>query len=175
MPPYRSAADAKYLGDLTEFVALMDEYSKDKWTLNKSEDGVWLKQSVMIKNEIETFNRQTHILRSSHYDLPVLWFNFYHRDGRPLRLDEISDLLTKNDLTKCSNFVRLVTQEIHPYYGVLFFFIDPRKAKKNIEDLEGNGNFIVRWLSLYGAIIGMTLPNEILLSVGIDPQAQNTL
>ncbi|CAJ0567297.1 unnamed protein product, partial [Mesorhabditis spiculigera] len=165
----------RYLGDLTGFVALMDEYSKEKWTLNKWESGFWLKQSVMVRLGGEPLNRQCHILRCAIRDCPVLWFNFYHRDGRPLRLDEIRALLARRGNFDSDAYFKNVTQEPHPYYGVLFFFVDPVETPGRMAEMPGHGNYIVRWLSIYGPPIDLRLPDEVLLAAGLTPSRPSSL
>ncbi|PAV58707.1 hypothetical protein WR25_04002 [Diploscapter pachys] len=142
---------------LTKFVDRNDQFAREKWTLHKSDIGIFAKQSVMVKWKNTTVNRQAHIVYNSTYQVPVLWFNFYRRDGIPLKYDDMTDLALPSTID-LSQYISLAE---HPFLGVLFYNIHPCNTAKIMAELIGEENYILKWLSVYGAPIGVSLPPQI--------------
>ncbi|CAI4226283.1 unnamed protein product [Auanema sp. JU1783] len=150
-------SEGDFIAALTDFVENYNKFSKEKWTLHKSNNGIFAKQSVMIKWREIVVNRQVHITYSSVYGVPSLWFNIYRRDGIPLTADESLEL---SKHVNNNGFLKNMTQNEHPYLGLLFYNIHPCRTEKVMEQLSGTGNFIAKWLSVYGAPIGVEVPLE---------------
>ncbi|KAJ1370460.1 hypothetical protein KIN20_032186 [Parelaphostrongylus tenuis] len=153
---------------LSDFVSKIDQLRKtERWTLHKSDLGICAKQSVMVKWRREVINRQVHITYNSTYNVPVLWFNFYRRDGTPLMGSEVKEIINNdNNTPRIADYISL---NEHPLLGVLFYNIHPCKTKDIMNELSGKGNYIAKWLSVYGSPIGL-VPPDILLTSKVFPQ-----
>jgi len=118
-----------------------------------------------------TFIYEYHILYSTSYQVPVLYFNGYHLDGAPLTWEEVwenLDPVYKNEKLRWT----FVTQKEHPVLGTPFFHIHPCETKLLMgvvqqyiasETFDGPSdndrhNYLVTWLSLVGPVVGIKLP-----------------
>ncbi|GMT14551.1 hypothetical protein PFISCL1PPCAC_5848, partial [Pristionchus fissidentatus] len=160
---------SEFHSHLDQFITKNNKASKEKWTLHKSEVGLYAKQSVMMKWKEESINRQAHITYNSTYQVPVLWFNFYRRGGDPLSSDEILSLsctvtpestLSSEPTRSCPTdpSSSSVTQNEHPHLGVLFYHFHPCQTAAIMKELSGKGNYIASWLSFYGRPLGVVVP-----------------
>ncbi|GMR36313.1 hypothetical protein PMAYCL1PPCAC_06508, partial [Pristionchus mayeri] len=160
---------AEFNAHLDQFITLHNEASREKWTLHKSDIGLYAKQSVMIKWKEESINRQAHITYNSTYQVPVLWFNFYRRGGDPLSSDEVLSLsctitpestLSSGPSRSCSSdpSPSSVTLNEHPHLGVLFYHLHPCQTPSIMREMTGKGNYIASWLSFYGRPLGVSVP-----------------
>lgn len=155
-----SVTEPEFRRALADFVSKIDQVGKtERWTLHKSELGICAKQSVMIKWRGETINRQVHVTYNPTYSVPVLWFNFYRRDGTPLASSEVMEM-TSNDETT-TDLAQYISLNEHPLLGVLFYNIHPCKTKDIMNELTGKGNYIAKWLSVYGAPISLAPPEAL--------------
>ncbi|KAE9417709.1 hypothetical protein Angca_008358, partial [Angiostrongylus cantonensis] len=103
----------------------------------------------------EVINRQVHITYNSTYNVPVLWFNFYRRDGTPLVGSEVKEIVNNDD---ASNIAEYISLNEHPFLGVLFYNIHPCKTKDIMNELSGKGNYIAKYNSFIGDRIGIDVP-----------------
>ncbi|KAK5968814.1 Autophagocytosis associated protein [Trichostrongylus colubriformis] len=166
-----SVTEPEFRRALADFVSRVDQLGKtERWTLHKSEIGICAKQSVMIKFGKEAVNRQVHVTYNSTYGVPVLWFNFYRRDGTPLTNSEIMELSSKNGSSEIAQYISL---NEHPILGVLFYNIHPCKTKDIMNELNGKGNYIARWLSVYGAPIGVLPPDALFNSKSLSQRSED--
>ncbi|RCN29235.1 autophagocytosis associated protein, partial [Ancylostoma caninum] len=135
-----------------------------------SELGICAKQSVMVKFRGEAVNRQVHITYNSTYSVPVLWFNFYRRDGTPLSTSEVLEMSNNEDSMDITQYISL---NEHPILGVLFYNIHPCKTKDIMNELTGKGNYIAKWLSVYGAPIGVLPPDALFTSKALSQRSED--
>ncbi|KAF8363695.1 atg-10 [Pristionchus pacificus] len=160
---------AEFNSHLDQFITLNNGSSREKWTLHKSDAGLYAKQSVMVKWKEESINRQAHITYNSTYQVPVLWFNFYRRGGDPLSSDEVLSLsctinpqstLSSNPSRSCPSdpSTSSVTLNEHPHLGVLFYHLHPCQTPAIMREMTGKGNYIASWLSFYGRPLGLSVP-----------------
>ncbi|EYC15517.1 hypothetical protein Y032_0036g3188 [Ancylostoma ceylanicum] len=135
-----AVSEPEFRRALSDFVFKIDQLGKsERWTLHKSELGICAKQSVMVKFRGEAVNRQVHITYNSTYSVPVLWFNFYRRDGTPLSTSEVLEMSNNEDSMDITQYISL---NEHPILGVLFYNIHPCKTKDIMNELTGKGNYI---------------------------------
>ncbi|CAD6191536.1 unnamed protein product [Caenorhabditis auriculariae] len=140
---------------LLEFVELCRNLNGPFWSLQKSAIGeLYAKNTSSVVMDDETLSREVHITFNEVYSVPTLWFNFYRRDGRPLKLSEIRKALKLEE----DSSIPHLTQNEHPNLGVIFFNIHPCNTAKVMKELKIDGNYIARWITIYGAEVGISLP-----------------
>ncbi|XP_065263084.1 ubiquitin-like-conjugating enzyme ATG10 [Emys orbicularis] len=114
----------------------------------------------------EVIRYEYHVLYSSSYEVPVLYFRACFLDGRPLTLDEIWE-----GVHECYRARLLegpwdtITQQEHPLLGQPFFVLHPCRTNEfmapvlaNSQRENRNINYITSWLSIVGPVIGLNLP-----------------
>ncbi|KAJ6329627.1 hypothetical protein OIU76_005010 [Salix suchowensis] len=117
-----------------------------------------------------------HIVYSSSFRVPVLYFRAYCSDGRPLLLNDI-----EKDLPACSSKVLLetkwsfITLEEHPFLNRPWYKLHPcgtsewmkllclgdEVAAKNGLAIE---LYLVSWFSVVGQVVGLKTPLEMVKS-----------
>nr|XP_023960266.1 ubiquitin-like-conjugating enzyme ATG10 [Chrysemys picta bellii] len=114
----------------------------------------------------EVIRYEYHVLYSSSYEVPVLYFRACFLDGRPLTLDEIWE-----GVHECYRARLLegpwdtITQQEHPLLGQPFFVLHPCRTNEfmapvlaNSQRENRNMNYITSWLSIVGPVVGLNLP-----------------
>ncbi|NWI89851.1 ATG10 enzyme, partial [Pitta sordida] len=114
----------------------------------------------------EVVRYEYHVLYSSSYQVPVLYFRACFLDGRPLTLDEIwrsvhacfQDRLQQRPWDT-------ITQQEHPVLGQPFFVLHPCRTQEFISAVRSgprghhrHRNYITLWLSTVGPVVGLNLP-----------------
>uniref|UniRef100_A0A6N2MBR5 Ubiquitin-like-conjugating enzyme ATG10 n=1 Tax=Salix viminalis TaxID=40686 RepID=A0A6N2MBR5_SALVM len=117
-----------------------------------------------------------HIVYSSSFRVPVLYFRAYCSDGRPLLLNDI-----EKDLPACSSKVLLetkwsfITMEEHPFLNRPWYKLHPcgtsewmkllclgdEVAAKNGLAIE---LYLLSWFSVVGQVVGLKTPLEMVKS-----------
>jgi len=102
-----------------------------------------------------------HIVYSTSYQVPVLYFNAYHQDGSLLDWEEIWNDLPENFQNEEKRW-NLITQNDHPVLGIPFYFIHPCETAKLVEVLQStettnNRNVLLSWLSVVAPVVGLPL------------------
>ncbi|NXL84379.1 ATG10 enzyme, partial [Alectura lathami] len=114
----------------------------------------------------EVIRYEYHVLYSSSYQVPVLYFRACFLDGRLLTLDEIW-----GSVHVCYQ-ARLqegpwdtITQQEHPLLGQPFFVLHPCRTKEFMSSILARSwkenrhrNYIILWLSTVGPVVGLNLP-----------------
>ncbi|XP_021235528.1 ubiquitin-like-conjugating enzyme ATG10 isoform X3 [Numida meleagris] len=114
----------------------------------------------------EVIRYEYHVLYSSSYQVPVLYFRACFLDGRPLTLDEIW-----KSVHVCYQ-ARLqegpwdtITQQEHPLLGQPFFVLHPCRTNEFMCSILSSSrkenrhrNYIILWLSTVGPVVGLNLP-----------------
>ncbi|XP_048706037.1 ubiquitin-like-conjugating enzyme ATG10 isoform X2 [Caretta caretta] len=114
----------------------------------------------------EVIRYEYHVLYSSSYQVPVLYFRACFLDGRPLTLDEIWE-----GVHECYRARLLegpwdtITQQEHPLLGQPFFVLHPCRTNEFMAPVLANSrrenrniNYITSWLSIVGPVVGLNLP-----------------
>ncbi|NXA04545.1 ATG10 enzyme, partial [Sapayoa aenigma] len=114
----------------------------------------------------EVIRYEYHVLYSSSYQVPVLYFRACFLDGRPLTLDEMwrsvhgcyQDRLQEGPWDT-------ITQQEHPILGQPFFVLHPCRTNEFISAVlsgprghDRHTNYITLWLSTVGPVVGLNLP-----------------
>jgi ubiquitin-like-conjugating enzyme ATG10 len=113
-----------------------------------------------------------HIVYSTSYSVPVLYFNVAELDGTPLRGVEIWAIMPSSVQSGYDRMMT-VTEADHPVLGTPFFQLHPcntvslmtsvgrssSSSSSNISSIDsgGRGGYVRSWTSLTGHVIGLTL------------------
>uniref|UniRef100_UPI00398F3F43 ubiquitin-like-conjugating enzyme ATG10 isoform X2 n=1 Tax=Pristiophorus japonicus TaxID=55135 RepID=UPI00398F3F43 len=136
----------------------------------------------------ELIRYEYHVVYSSSYQAPVLYFRACYSDGRPLALKEIWenvhdcykerlfqgpwDTITQQEKLsatkkKDSDFRKELyqTEEEHHLLGQPFFILHPCRTSELMTPImdgatqeQRNVNYITSWLSMMGPVVGLDLP-----------------
>uniref|UniRef100_M3XGP8 Ubiquitin-like-conjugating enzyme ATG10 n=1 Tax=Latimeria chalumnae TaxID=7897 RepID=M3XGP8_LATCH len=148
--------------------ALDDDQNKK--SVSGSQDGV---EEVHDDTEVarvstasEPIRYEYHIVYSSSYQAPVLYFRACCLDGRPLTLTEIWE-----NVHDCYRDRLLqgpwdtITQQEHPLLGQPFFVLHPCKTAEfmapviaSAQQKKRTVNYVTAWLSVVGPVVGLNLP-----------------
>ncbi|XP_052069815.1 ubiquitin-like-conjugating enzyme ATG10 [Mytilus californianus] len=111
----------------------------------------------------ECVTYEYHVVYSHSYNVPVLYFNVYHQNGKLLSLDEVW-----SDIPECYRDRLLeerwsfITQQEHPLLGRPFFMLHPCHTKDlmaqvtSIQD-DGQRNYLLSWLCAVGPVVGLKM------------------
>ncbi|OMH83384.1 Ubiquitin-like-conjugating enzyme ATG10 [Zancudomyces culisetae] len=128
---------------------------------------------------LSEFTIEYHVVYSSTWKCPVLYFRIYNQDGSTLDLDMIKSFIIKNDGNLRmfhENLADTIGLQDHPYLNTPFYFIHPCKTHdllKSVSDVSGEKQspfqnpsgisidaFISVYLSLVGPPVSLYLPLE---------------
>ncbi|NXN92570.1 ATG10 enzyme, partial [Rhinopomastus cyanomelas] len=114
----------------------------------------------------EVIRYEYHVLYSSSYQVPVLYYRACFLDGRPLTLDEMW-----KSVHACYQARLLegpwdtITQQEHPILGQPFFVLHPCRTHEFMSSILSSSrksnrhpNYIILWLSTVGPAVGLNLP-----------------
>ncbi|XP_051875745.1 ubiquitin-like-conjugating enzyme ATG10 [Pristis pectinata] len=114
----------------------------------------------------ELIRYEYHVVYSSSYQAPVLYFRACYLDGRPLALKEIWESV--HDCYQESLSQRLwetITQQEHHLLGQPFFVLHPCRTSELMTPImigatreQRNVNYITSWLSMMGPVVGLDVP-----------------
>ncbi|XP_043920182.1 ubiquitin-like-conjugating enzyme ATG10 isoform X2 [Protopterus annectens] len=137
-------------------------------TLYKNEDGFEdLQDDCQATGlpRLETVRYEYHVVYSSSYQVPVLYFRACYTDGKPLTLEEIW-----GSVNECYRDHLLqeawetITQQEHPLLGQPFFVLHPCRTAKFMSAIFPKAqqskcpvNYITTWLSMVGPVVGLNL------------------
>eukprot|EP01112_Ceratiomyxa_fruticulosa_P019885 TRINITY_DN6613_c0_g1_i1.p1 TRINITY_DN6613_c0_g1~~TRINITY_DN6613_c0_g1_i1.p1 ORF type:complete len:199 (+),score=42.80 TRINITY_DN6613_c0_g1_i1:696-1292(+) len=104
---------------------------------------------------------EVHILYSISYQVPVVYFNVFHPNGKPFQLDEIQKVVKEGVI---------ITQCEHPILNVPFWSVHPCETKVFMAEIFTSGleksNYLVSWLSLVLTSISFPI-SSVLLSAAM--------
>ncbi|XP_064413062.1 ubiquitin-like-conjugating enzyme ATG10 isoform X3 [Latimeria chalumnae] len=119
-----------------------------------------------VSTASEPIRYEYHIVYSSSYQAPVLYFRACCLDGRPLTLTEIWE-----NVHDCYRDRLLqgpwdtITQQEHPLLGQPFFVLHPCKTAEfmapviaSAQQKKRTVNYVTAWLSVVGPVVGLNLP-----------------
>ncbi|CAI2178588.1 18122_t:CDS:2 [Funneliformis geosporum] len=135
--------------------------------------------NTSLETAVEYLIVDYHIIYSTSYKVPVLYFNAYHNDGTPLTNDEIYSCLiqpSRLEDIKIAGFHGGISQQDHPTLLIPFYYLHPcetatlmksivdipRSTKSNSDynilqnkiSIEG---YVRSWLSLVGNVVGLKI------------------
>ncbi|XP_076881085.1 ubiquitin-like-conjugating enzyme ATG10 [Bidens hawaiensis] len=116
-----------------------------------------------------------HVVYSSSYGVPVLYFRARISDGQPLNKDEIEkNLPTESAKVMTESKWTFITQQEHPYLNRPWYTLHPcgtsewmtlLLACENSTTENRNEQYLISWFSIVGQVFGLKLPFEMLKSV----------
>lgn len=114
-----------------------------------------------------------HIVYSSSYRVPVLYFRGYRSDGQLLLFKEIEkDLPASSSKVLTESKWTFITQMEHPYMKRPWFMLHPCGTNELMRlllqgDKLADEKYMISWLSVVGQVVGIKVP----LQMGVpDPQ-----
>ena len=124
-----------------------------------------------------------HIVYSDSYEVPILFFNATHGNGRQLALDDIWKIVSKELTSSNTDRWSLISQQEHPLLSRPFYHIHPchtAKVMGKALQTQTNGhrtseagtgqcaqsprtcekpsNYLLAWLSMFGPLVGLRVP-----------------
>ncbi|XP_041100646.1 ubiquitin-like-conjugating enzyme ATG10 isoform X1 [Polyodon spathula] len=114
----------------------------------------------------EVIRYEYHVVYSSSYQSPVLYFRACKLDGRPLSLEEIWERVHDNYKDRLLQGPwDTITQQEHPLLGQPFFILHPCRTHEFMSPIvqaakqeNRHLNVITAWLSMVGPVVGLALP-----------------
>uniref|UniRef100_A0A803VNR7 Ubiquitin-like-conjugating enzyme ATG10 n=1 Tax=Ficedula albicollis TaxID=59894 RepID=A0A803VNR7_FICAL len=146
-----------------------EEKNSPSWSVTH-ECGNWEplddSQAAGVCSAEEVVRYEYHVLYSSSYQVPVLYFRACCLDGRPLTLDEIWGSVHASYQARLQEGPwDTITQQEHPILGQPFFVLHPCRTKEFIsavlsgsQEHHRHTNYIILWLSTVGPVVGLNLP-----------------
>ncbi|XP_041042929.1 ubiquitin-like-conjugating enzyme ATG10 isoform X2 [Carcharodon carcharias] len=114
----------------------------------------------------ELIRYEYHVVYSSSYQAPVLYFRACFADGKPLALKEIWENV--HDCYKerlLHGSWGTITQQEHHLLGQPFFVLHPCRTSELMTPImdgatqeQRNVNYITSWLSMMGPVVGLDVP-----------------
>ncbi|XP_056592304.1 ubiquitin-like-conjugating enzyme ATG10 [Triplophysa dalaica] len=114
-----------------------------------------------------------HVVYSSSYQIPVLYFRVSTLDGRSVSLEEVWSNVHPNYRQRLRQEPwDTLTQQEHPLLGQPFFMLHPCRTEEFMKpalDLAQSQhkrlNYIVTWLSVVGPVVGLDVPLSYITAV----------
>ncbi|KAI8091846.1 autophagocytosis associated protein [Thamnidium elegans] len=111
----------------------------------------------METTNMEIIQLEYHIVYSTSYQVPVLYFRASYQDATPLSLQEIFQKITPS----IYHDQVMITQTEHPLTGTPFWFIHPCDTQKLMGIVQFEYlDYIKTWLSFAGPIVRCQIPKE---------------
>ncbi|XP_072025034.1 ubiquitin-like-conjugating enzyme ATG10 isoform X3 [Amphiura filiformis] len=147
----------EFCRNVDAFLKLSDQ-SKDGWQRSTFE--------TLTESSSEFHQYEYHIVYSSSYSVPVLYFTACKSDGKLLSLDEVWQAIPEYYQTRLQHQRwTFITQQEHPYLGRPFFQLHPCHTADLMHavlpqgtDSTKRSNYLVTWLSSVGPVVGLSLP-----------------
>jgi ubiquitin-like-conjugating enzyme ATG10 len=136
--------------------------------IEEIEDPASVTRTQISKGNPAYYVFEYHIVYSTTYRVPVLYFNAYKADSSLLTLDEVWDELQPTEMTE-DNKWSFITQGEHPLLGIPFFFIHPcqtQQLMQQIKTMHGEDNkprYLLPWLSVFAPTAGLKLPTQLFM------------
>ncbi|XP_066299229.1 ubiquitin-like-conjugating enzyme ATG10 isoform X1 [Branchiostoma lanceolatum] len=117
--------------------------------------------------ETEYYRYQYHVLYSTSYSVPVLYFIASRPDGSLASLDEVWSIVPGSFQSRLQDDRwTFLTQQEHPVLGCPMFQLHPCHTATMMQPLmqetqdkdRGSCNYLVSWLSSVGPVVGLNLP-----------------
>uniref|UniRef100_A0A8C6LM83 Ubiquitin-like-conjugating enzyme ATG10 n=1 Tax=Nothobranchius furzeri TaxID=105023 RepID=A0A8C6LM83_NOTFU len=132
--------------------------------LDEEDDG----SCIVSEGSSVVLQYEYHILYSSSYSTPVLYFRAFTLEGRSLTLEEVWSFVHPNFRLCLQNSpLNALSQQEHPLLGQPFFYLHPCRTEEFMklvltaaEDKHRPMNYVLLWLSLVGPAVGLDVPLE---------------
>ncbi|KHN84319.1 Ubiquitin-like-conjugating enzyme ATG10 [Toxocara canis] len=153
-------SEEEFERNIVELAQRSENCAEYRWSIAKYENGTLCKSSSMLEYKNEIVVRHFHITYSRSYGVPVLWFNFYTREGNALHLEDITEIL-RAEHNEAVEFEALksISQGEHPVLGIMFYHIHPCKTHLVMRHVRYD-NYVLSWLSIFGSALHLSLPGE---------------
>ncbi|XP_078253173.1 ubiquitin-like-conjugating enzyme ATG10 [Rhinoraja longicauda] len=137
----------------------VDPFSEEKVNVVNDTEEAQVTASELMRYEY-------HVVYSSSYQAPVLYFRACYSDGRPLALKEIWESVHDcYQETLSQGPWNTITQQEHHILGQPFFVLHPCRTSELMTPImigatteQRNVNYITSWLSMMGPVVGLDMP-----------------
>ncbi|XP_053699255.1 ubiquitin-like-conjugating enzyme ATG10 [Sabethes cyaneus] len=108
-------------------------------------------------DNVQLYNCEYHIVYSTSYQVPVLYFNIYKSDGTMLTLEEAWKGFLEFSGESREQLRQTLTQMEHPVLFKPFLALHPCQTAQVLDNVSGSGNLIVAFVSSYGPCVSLNL------------------
>ncbi|XP_065199383.1 ubiquitin-like-conjugating enzyme ATG10 [Sycon ciliatum] len=123
-----------------------------------------------LATAVKTVRYIYHVVYSTSYQVPVLYFNAYTLEGKLLSLDEIWAAVPDHFQARLKDERwTFLTQQEHPYLGRPFFQLHPCKTASLMQSLQcepSSEHYVCSWLSAIGSVVGLSMGSAYFLPSG---------
>ncbi|GAB4859019.1 E2-like conjugating enzyme atg10 [Ancistrocladus abbreviatus] len=117
-----------------------------------------------------------HIVYSSSYRVPVMYFRGYSSDGQPLLMDDIEkDLPANSAEVLLESKWTFITEQEHPYLNRPWYVLHPcgtnefmrllfQSDASSPEDRATAERYLISWISVVGQVVGLKVPLKMAVS-----------
>lgn len=159
-----------------------DKVDDDEVGNSQKEESKWLKDNVSTdpamlvhQGSDEVHYYDFHIVYSSSYKIPVLYFRGYSNDGQSLMLDQIErDLPVNSSKLLTESKWTFITQQEHPYVNRPWYTLHPCGTNELMqlllsdtslsEEAVSTEGYLVSWFSVVSQVVGLRLPLQMAAS-----------
>ncbi|CAH1447095.1 unnamed protein product [Lactuca virosa] len=148
------------------------EEEHDKGSSNDQEEP--FDTATLVQSTIDSDNGDRydfHVVYSSSYRVPVLYFHAQTSDGQPLNIGEIEkNLPSKSSDVLMESKWTFITQQEHPYLNRPWYMLHPCGTSEWMKLLladhahNSTDRYLVSWFTVVGQVFGLKLPLEMLKS-----------
>lgn len=115
--------------------------------------------STLITKNNRVIQLEHHIVYSTSYQVPVLYFRAFHDSGSPLSLEEIYQHIIPPLFHETT-----VSQMEHPVLGIPCWYIHPCDTRQLMSTMQYESlDYIKSWLSVYGPIARCPINTDMFL------------
>lgn len=147
-----------------------EEEEEEELTVYAAEEDV-VDDATLVSDDYgcEMHHRyEFHIVYSSSFRVPVLYFRAYHRDGQLLLMNDIESDLSSDSLKLLTESKwTFITLEDHPHLKRPWFMLHPCATSEWMRLLLQNNqngpkleHYLVSWLSVVGQVFRLKVPLE---------------
>ncbi|KAI8643251.1 autophagocytosis associated protein [Parasitella parasitica] len=113
-------------------------------------------EGCIAQESAEIVQLEHHVVYSSSYQVPVIYFTASFSDGSPLSYQEIFQYVVPNLYQDA-----VITQNDHPILGVPYWYVHPCDTRSLMETMAfDQPDYIKVWLSVYGPIVKCSVPTR---------------
>ncbi|KAL3517905.1 hypothetical protein ACH5RR_020494 [Cinchona calisaya] len=155
------------------------DYEEGKEVTSCSDEDGFVDIATLAQNhDHASHHYDFHVVYSTSYRVPVLYFRAYHSDGQVLILDDVEKSIPVNSakLLMESKWT-FITQEDHPYLNRPWYTLHPCGTSEWMKLLFNNelgvaeggvvvAKYLVSWFSVVGQVFGLKIPFGMLVSFG---------
>ncbi|XP_058446235.1 ubiquitin-like-conjugating enzyme ATG10 [Malaya genurostris] len=109
---------------------------------------------------LDFYNFEYHIIYSTSYQVPVLYFNVHKSNGTLLKLEEAWAGFRQLSSESSEQLHQILTQMEHPVLFKPFLALHPCQTSNVLCNLRKSNNLIVSFISSFGPFINLNLSLE---------------